>query len=126
MSGAVITLNGGTRAPVQTQPGQIAQAPAPPAAAVLTDSDGACFRFLTRGNYTLQPARRGIRGAHARMRPSGPSRPPDDGEKVTDVTVRLFKCTSISGTVTDDKLSRLLRRSSRTGDRSSRAVASFR
>ena len=106
VTGAVVALTGGP-ARVQTPPvaGQPSAPPAPPPQ-LLTDSEGRfAFRFLTRGNYSLVATKSGYSsGAYGRTRPNGPSRSlqMDDGEKVVDVTLKVFKYGSISGTVTDD------------------------
>jgi hypothetical protein len=102
VGGVVVTLNGGpARAPGPSGPSQLTVAPQ-----VLTDSDGRfAFRSLTRGNYSLLAAKSGFSpGAFGRMRPAGPTRPLqlDDGEKLADVTVRIFKLGSISGLVIDE------------------------
>ena len=106
VSSAVVSLSGGpARVQGPSAPGQ----PAPPPAIqpqLLTDSEGRfAFRFLTRGSYGLQATKPGYSaGAYARNRPNGPNRTLqlDDGEKVIDVTLKVFKYGSISGVVTDD------------------------
>ena len=81
-------------------------APPPPPPQILTDNEGRfAFMNLTRGNYTLTATKSGYTaGAYGRVRPGGPNRPVqlDDGEKMPDATIRLFKLGSIAGTVTDD------------------------
>jgi protocatechuate 3,4-dioxygenase beta subunit len=109
VAGAVVTLNGGpARAAALAQAGlaPAMPAPPPPPPQILTDNDGRfAFMNLTRGNYTLSATKSGYTaGAYGRVRPGGPTRTLqlDDGEKLPDATVRLFKLGSISGTVSDD------------------------
>ena len=109
VGGAIVTLNGGpARTPIPVQPGARPAPPPPPAGPlqILTDAEGRfAFTSLFRGNYTLTTTKTGYApGAYGRMRPGGPTRSLqlDDGEKLGDVTVRLFKFGSISGTVVDD------------------------
>ena len=109
VSGAIVTLNGGpSRAVTPQQPGMppAPPAPPPPPPQILTDNDGRfAFMNLTRGNYTLTATKSGYTaGGYGRVRPGGPTRPVqlDDGEKMPDATIRLFKLGSIAGTVTDD------------------------
>jgi len=109
VSSAVVTLNGGpARAAMPAQPGMPVgpPAPPPPPPQILTDNEGRfAFVNLTRGNYTLTATKSGYTaGAYGRLRPGGATRPLqlDDGEKVPDATIRLFKLGSISGTVSDD------------------------
>src|SRR5262245_30394643 len=106
VSSAVVSLSGG---PARVQgPSAPGQPPPPPTIQpqLLTDSEGRfAFRFLTRGSYGLQATKPGYSaGAYARNRPNGPNRTLqlDDGEKVIDVTLKVFKYGSISGVVTDD------------------------
>ena len=106
VSGAVVSLSGGPpRVPGPSTPGQPAPPPASPPQ-LLADSEGRfAFRQLTRGSYGLQATKPGYSsGAYARNRPNGPSRSLqlDDGEKVVDLTIKVFKFGSISGIVTDD------------------------
>ena len=106
VSGALVSLSGG---PPRVQGPPVPGQPVPPPASppqLLADSEGRfAFRQLTRGNYGLQATKPGYSsGAYARNRPNGPSRSLqlDDGEKVVDLTIKLFKFGSISGVVTDD------------------------
>jgi protocatechuate 3,4-dioxygenase beta subunit len=106
VSGAVVSLSGGpSRVQGPAVPGQPAAPPATPPQ-LLVDSEGRfAFRQLARGSYGLQATKPGYSaGAYARNRPNGPNRTLqlDDGEKVVDVTLKVFKYGSISGTVTDD------------------------
>jgi hypothetical protein len=106
VSGAVVSLNGGPpRVQGPSTPGQPVSPPAAPPQ-LLVDSEGRfAFRQLTRGSYGLQATKPGYAsGAYGRHRPNGPSRSLqlDDGEKVIDVTIKIFKFGSIPGTVTDD------------------------
>ena len=102
VGGVIVTLNGGpARAPGPSGPSQLTVPPQ-----VLTDSEGRfAFRSLTRGNYSLLAAKSGFSpGAFGRTRPGGPTKPLqlDDGEKLADVIVRIFKLGSISGLVIDE------------------------
>ena len=106
VSGAVVSLSGG---PPRVQGPAVPGQPAPPPVSppqLLADSEGRfAFRQLTRGSYGLQATKSGYSsGAYARNRPNGPSRSLqlDDGEKVVDLTIKVFKFGSISGIVTDD------------------------
>ena len=102
----MVSLSGGPpRVPGPSTPGQPAPPPASPPQ-LLADSEGRfAFRQLTRGSYGLQAIKPGyFSGAYARNRPNGPSRSLqlDDGEKVVDLTIKVFRFGSISGIVTDD------------------------
>ena len=102
VSSVVVTLNGGpARAPGPSGPSQLTVPPQ-----VFTDADGRfAFRSLTRGNYTLNATKSGFSpGGFGRTRPGGPTKPLqlDDGEKLADVTIRIFKLGSISGQVMDE------------------------
>ena len=105
VSGAVVSLSGGpARVQGPAAPGP-AQPPAPPPQ-LLTDAEGRfAFRSLTRGSYGLGASKPGYSsGAYGRNRPNGPNRnlQLDDGEKVIDITLKIFKFGSINGTVVDD------------------------
>jgi len=97
VAGAAVAIIG---AALQT--GQ--QLPVPPR--VLSTSDGRFFfRDLPRGNFTITATKLGyVDGASGRRRPGGPSQPITlaDGERVGDVTVRIWKTAAISGMVTDE------------------------
>jgi protocatechuate 3,4-dioxygenase beta subunit len=114
ISGAIVTLNGGpTRAPnPPAVPGTPVSPPPPPppplalSVRIMTDSEGRfAYRGLTRGNYSLTAAKAGYAaGGFGALRLGVGSRvlQLDDGEKVADATIRLFKYASISGTVLDE------------------------
>lgn len=109
VSGAIVSLTGGpsrTSAPIPATPGSTQPLPPLPPPRVLTDSEGRfAFRSLTRGNYQLSVTKTGYSaGAYGRTRPEGPTRPLqlDDNERMGDVTIRMFKYASITGTVTDE------------------------
>jgi hypothetical protein len=80
--------------------------PPPPPPRILTGTDGRfVFRDLPRGSYTVTATRNGYApGAYARRRPAGPSRSItlDDGERVGDVTIRIWRYGAITGTVVDE------------------------
>jgi hypothetical protein len=73
---------------------------------VLADAQGRfAFRNLPKGTFNLQAVKPGyIDGAYGRLRPSGSAQSMDlnDGERVGDVKIRLFRAASISGVVLDD------------------------
>jgi hypothetical protein len=109
VAGAMVALQGGpSRAPLP--PGAGRQAGPPPVPAppprVLTDSQGRfAFRQVPRGNYSLMASKSGYAsGMYGQVRPNGPSRPLqlDDGEKVTDIALRIFKLAVMSGRVVDE------------------------
>lgn len=109
VAGVVVALQGGpARINTPQQPGMPPTPPAPPPQPpqVLTDYEGRfAFMNLTRGNYTINATKAGYSpGAYGRLRPNGPTRPLqlDDGEKVPDATIRIFKFASISGMVMDE------------------------
>lgn len=74
---------------------------------VLADYQGRfAFRALPPGRYSLTAVKPGfVDGAHGRRRPSGPSQPVelDEGERVTDTTVPLWRHSAITGTVVDER-----------------------
>jgi hypothetical protein len=73
---------------------------------ILTGGDGRfVFRDLPRGTFTISATRSGFAdGVSGRRRPAGPSQPVtlDDGERVGDVAVRMWKFGAITGTVIDE------------------------
>jgi Carboxypeptidase regulatory-like domain len=79
---------------------------------VLTGSDGRfVFRDLRRGDYTITATKPGFaEGAYGRNRAGGPSVPLslNEGERVGDVVVRLWKHAAISGTIVDESGERLV------------------
>lgn len=63
------------------------------------------FRQLTKGSYSLTASRPGyVDGAPGRRRPGGTSAPVDieDGQRVADVVIPIWRHATISGTVTDE------------------------
>jgi hypothetical protein len=63
------------------------------------------FRQLTKGSYSLTASRPGyVDGAPGRRRPGGTSAPVDieEGQRVADVVIPLWRHATISGTVTDE------------------------
>jgi hypothetical protein len=63
------------------------------------------FRRLTKGSYALTASRPGyVDGAPGRRRPGGTSAPVDieEGQRITDVVIPLWRHATISGTVTDE------------------------
>ena len=105
-----MTLNGATPPPPQVAvaPGQPRppSMPTPQRPRFLTDSDGRfAFRYLVRGVYQLSASKPGYAdGGYGRTRPNGNTRSLQlrDHERIGDVTVRVFKNGSISGTVRDE------------------------
>ncbi len=74
---------------------------------VLADGQGRfAFRSLPPGNFSLSATKPGfVDGAHGRRRPSGPTQPIvlDEGERVTDAEVPLWRYSAIEGVVTDER-----------------------
>jgi hypothetical protein len=72
---------------------------------LMTDSEGRfVFRNMPKGSFNLQAVKPGyVDGAYGRLRPNGPSQSLElnDGERLNDVTIRLFRFATISGLVTD-------------------------
>src|SRR5688500_9881796 len=79
---------------------------------VLTGNDGRfVFRDLRRGDYTITAMKPGFaEGAYGRNRAGGPSVPLslNEGERVGNVVVRLWKHAAISGTIVDESGERLV------------------
>lgn len=73
---------------------------------ILTGAEGRfAFRSLPAGTFNIVAAKPGYsEGAYGRLRPEGPEQPLEleDGQRLGNVTIRLFRQASISGTVTDD------------------------
>ena len=74
---------------------------------VMTDADGYfVFRNLPGGEFTVQAVKAGfLTGSSGQRVPRGPSRPIEvgDGERLGNVTLRLWKYGVISGVVQDDR-----------------------
>lgn len=75
-------------------------------AAALTNADGRfVFRDVPSGKFTVTSSLTGYAaGAVGQVRPAGPSQPIDvaDGARVTDLVVRMWKLSTVSGVVLDD------------------------
>jgi Carboxypeptidase regulatory-like domain len=73
---------------------------------VLTDGDGRyTFRDVPKGGFSITASKPGYSdGAYGRLRPNGPSQSLQltDGQRVTDVTLPLWKLGTIAGSVFDD------------------------
>jgi hypothetical protein len=73
---------------------------------VLTDSDGRyAFRDVPKGGFSITAGKPGYSdGAYGRLRPNGPSQALQvtDGQRVSDVTLPLWKLGTIAGVVFDD------------------------
>jgi len=100
---AIVTLTNGESpaAPIVTNiPG------VPPLAHIMTGSDGQfAFRALSKGSYGLTALKPGyVTGAYGRRRPDGPSQQVtlEDGQKVGDVAIAIWKYATISGAVVDE------------------------
>jgi hypothetical protein len=78
----------------------------PPAKRLLTDSEGRfVFHGLGSGIYTFNTSAPGyLDGAYGQRRPSGPAQPfvLAEGQRVGNVTVRLWRYAAIGGTVRDE------------------------
>src|SRR5579872_661174 len=102
ISGAIVTLGG--LAPTA------AAAPAAPVASpqprALTSAGGQfVFRNLPKGSFSLTVTRAGLLdGAYGRQRPGGLSTDVrlDEGQRVGDVVIRMWRPAVISGTITDE------------------------
>ena len=101
VSGALVTLGGFAPAPAGTG---MAAPPSQPRA--MTNANGQfVFRNLPKGHFSLNVTRPGyVEGAYGRRRPGGASSTVqlDDGQRLGDVVVRLWRRAAISGTVTDE------------------------
>jgi hypothetical protein len=73
---------------------------------VMADGQGRFgFRDLPKGRFNINATRPGwVDGAYGRTRPSGPAQPITlaDGERVSNVTVSLWRFASITGRVVDE------------------------
>lgn len=92
VAGAIVALEG-----VRSQAG-------PPRA--MTNASGHfVFRRLSRGSYSLTTNKSGyVDGAYGRRTPGGApaSLALEDGQRVSDVTIRIWRVASIGGAVTDE------------------------
>ena len=74
---------------------------------VLADGQGRfAFRSLPQGSFSLSAMKPGfVDGAYGRRRPSGPTQPVvlDNGDKITDADVPLWRFSAITGVVTDER-----------------------
>jgi hypothetical protein len=98
VSGCIVSLAG---AELPRPAGWVHAAPG-----VLTTSDGRfVFRDLPAGNYGITATRQGYAdGAHGRRRPGGATQQLelDDGERIADVVIHVWKHGAISGTIVDE------------------------
>jgi protocatechuate 3,4-dioxygenase beta subunit len=98
---AIVTLGGFASAPI---PSGIPAPQSQPRA--MTNANGQfVFRSLPKGSFSLNATRSGyVDGAYGRRRPGGSSSTVqlDDGQRVGDVVIRMWRQAVISGTVTDE------------------------
>lgn len=102
VSGAIVTLAG--LVPIAaTAPGGAPTSPQPRA---MTNANGQfVFRNLPKGSFSLNVTRSGyLDGAYGRQRPGGPATnvPLDEGQRVGDVVIRMWRPAVITGTVSDE------------------------
>src|ERR1700683_1911994 len=89
-------------------PGMMQLMPGVPGASAtpLEDGDGRyTFREVPKGGFSVTASKPGYSdGAYGRLRPDGPAQPLQltDGQRVTDVTLPLWKLGTIAGTGYDD------------------------
>ena len=110
VSGATVTLQGADAAiagPVAIDEATfLAGLNAPGPGQVITDSEGRfLFRSLGKGSYGLNARAGGYApGSYGQRRPAGPSRRValEEDQRLSDVTVRLWKYASISGRLLDE------------------------
>ena len=106
--GAIVSLGGGTITEAPVTPATPGAAPSgpPPRPRAMTNASGQfVFRKLPKGSFTLNAAKPGYaEGAYGRRRPGGSlaTLKLDLGERVSDVTIPLWKNGAISGTVVDE------------------------
>lgn len=100
ISGAIVTLLGGALVGTAGMPLATTQPRA------MTNANGQfVFRKLPKGTFSLTATRAGYAdGAYGRRRPGGTagSLQLDDGQRVGDAVIRIWRQASISGTVTDE------------------------
>jgi len=98
---AIVTLGGFAPAPM---PSGIPAPQSQPRA--MTNANGQfVFRSLPKGSFSLNATRSGyVDGAYGRRRPGGASSTVqlEDGQRVGDVVIRMWRQAVISGTVTDE------------------------
>ena len=74
---------------------------------LVTDARGRfLYRNLPAGSYTLQVRKAGyLEGMPGRIRPEGPSRTLDvaEGERITDLTILVWKYAALTGTIVDER-----------------------
>jgi hypothetical protein len=101
IAGAIVTLVGGALIPGSTLPVSLSGGPR-----AITNAGGQfVFRKLAKGAYILQTTRAGYAdGAYGRRRPEGSmvSLLVDDGQRVGDVVIPMWKYGAISGNVVDE------------------------
>ena len=89
-----------------TMPAFAFDLPSTPKGRVMADGDGRFFFMdLPAGEYFLSASKEGYAaGSYNQRRPSGPSGrvPLREGEKRTDITLRVWKYAVIAGTVVDE------------------------
>lgn len=99
VAGAIVSLGGPAIPPTQ-------------APRLLTGNDGRfVFRDLRRGDHTITVIKSGFaEGAYGRQRAGGASMPLtlNEGERVGDVVIKLWRHAAISGTIVDESGERLV------------------
>ena len=102
LSGVVVTLSLGTPSGTGTPPG-----PAARRASALSNTDGRfVFRDVPAGTFTITTSRAGYAASGSgQVRIAGPTRPVivADGARVTDMVIRMWRLSAVSGTVRDDR-----------------------
>lgn len=101
IAGAIVSITGG---PLPSAPVSGQQTPGRPR--ILTGGDGRFFfRDLPRGTFTIIAMKSGyVDGAAGRRRPGGAAQPITlaDGERLGDVTLRMWKHAAVTGMVVDE------------------------
>ena len=109
--GAIVSLAASTAALLAAgllAPGEVEMTAAGPAVPtrMITDSEGRfVLRNLAKGRYSFSATANGyLLGQHGQGRAGGPGYPIEleEGEKVFDATIRLWKAATITGTILDE------------------------